>query len=494
MQYFLLKCLLALLLLPDASNAIDGLELTVPPSPVNEGSTVIIQCTVTGLGIEGVKISRSHLDGSNTEILVINGRSAPNIPGNIDIRMTTDDVTGSHVFSVELVTVTRLDSMRYTCSAGTMLSSFQESGRLEVQYVPDANYPMCVMIVSGGGSGGSPQDLSRQSGDEVIVECLSQIGNPPVELSWTQTQASGATSPLSSRKEDKDSFTYATTIVTLRPLDDGVTFTCSLSNIQADRSCSIGPFTVSGNSGGTPADGINPTMVVAIVILIVVIAVVFLVVTIALIIKYGCCCCNRNRNNNGDDATDGLEMGVRKGKGRRRDTEDLNDEIVLSPVYYADADDYSDKSLQRKKNGHVASGTLSTVESDAYSNSSLKRKLNNRSRSGSTSSRDSDGSSTNSLKRNSRSLPPENYYPPPPTYPSDHPPEEPESDGEGYAYGDHIDGAHVEKLYPDLPNDDDLPDELPPESPVPSSQGMIPIEDAELSDVPMHVDATVTVE
>ena len=324
-----------------SSGAVD-VVLEVPGIPVQEGETITIKCTVTEKSPYKVFIMRQGMD-QNGQFLVVSDRAVAILPNNIIIDVSEDILNNIFVATLTL-TVNRTDAQTYTCWTGSSSNDndiiASDSSDLIVNYLPNARYPICEII-------GPNTELIRPAGSDIILDCVSEIGNPPAELQWIRESGS-RTDRLPSIDSTSGTFTTSRIVVTLENNHDGASLTCSLSR-SPERRCSIGPIQISGSipaPGGGSETSYNPGMVVALAILAAVVVIVAIVIVIAVLVKCGHCTCNNcnNRLQNGDAADSrGMEMKTRRPKRAEKvdkktnnNKQDLQYEIANVPIteYY----------------------------------------------------------------------------------------------------------------------------------------------------------------
>ena len=209
-------------------------------NPIAEEEIALFLCRASNLGSNFVTIERTIF--SRTEQLVVGQQILQSVDDNFFLSVLDND-DGSETYSMTIRGVHHLfDAGTYTCkiktTGGVVLA--QQSAQLNIIYNPASSDPRCSIV-------GSSENLSRIPGTEVRLGCHSEIGYPPVDISWSYSGCN--TNRVLPQPELTNSGAYYSELrVTLSEEDNGGRFICTISRSDGSFSsnCFRGPFMISG--------------------------------------------------------------------------------------------------------------------------------------------------------------------------------------------------------------------------------------------------------
>ena len=224
------------------SNAQSAASTSFSRNPVNNDGTALFNCQVYNLGSYTVSIERTIF--SRTEQLSSGSNILPSVDDNFFLS-TFNENDGSKIYSLTIRGVYhRFDAGTYTCKimSGSSVIT-QSSTDLNINYTPESPDPRCSVV------GSSSDDLTRTSGSEVRLACHSEIGYPPVDISWSYEGCNSGRALPQPTLSDSGAY-YSELRVTLTGEDNGGMFICTISRPDGSfsRSCSKGPFLVTGGT------------------------------------------------------------------------------------------------------------------------------------------------------------------------------------------------------------------------------------------------------
>ena len=217
-------------------------EVETPQTIARDGEVLTVYCRVWGIE-QGYVVQHSrNLFGSKiTEHLSWNDE----LLGGVDDRFflaTRQLSDNSMVYFLSILHVTREDSGDYRCQ----LLKPTDDGFAEVDedfvtadilYFP-SEPPVCSSLSS----------MTISAGDEVILSCSSEAGNPQIDITWDRT----GSQPLPMAKTSMDDNKIAIEIKFTASVDDDQTiFVCqsrSSSFPSRIESCHLGPLIVNPSS------------------------------------------------------------------------------------------------------------------------------------------------------------------------------------------------------------------------------------------------------
>ena len=223
-------------------------EVTAPLNPVKEGDILSVHCRIERLGTNTVMMYRNK-NGKDEQlasgVIITSENDRTRNRMFIAKRLLKD---GSQVFFLSVTDVTREDDeATYKCNVMKGADTKEDFGvvHIAVQYFPMEG-PTCTSSVS------EPIDVPERT--EVILNCTSQVGNPPVDVVWIK---SGEDTTPVQVKFIRDDVVYSE--LTLRPTmkDNAGIYQCEVRSSvfreehQINR-CHIGPITVTENPTTPP--------------------------------------------------------------------------------------------------------------------------------------------------------------------------------------------------------------------------------------------------
>ena len=233
------------------------IELTAPINPVDENGILSIHCHVFNLQKDhDVTMIRTLAGGS--ERLSMNEDVLTSVEDRVFVasRQLND---GSVVFFLSIIDTTKADTGLYECSVlstsgrGDDLPS--ESVYVESTYFPSESDPVCSSSLADG-------NLEIQEGEELQLNCSSELASPQVFLSW---ERNGARTWQHPNEEIIDNRVFS--FVTFKPTrkDNNAVFVCTVSSIsfpERTQTCHIGPLTVlfnpnTNNNNLIPVDSVT---------------------------------------------------------------------------------------------------------------------------------------------------------------------------------------------------------------------------------------------
>ena len=225
-----------------ATDAQSITQASFQENPIAEDGTAIFICKASNLGSNFITIERTIF--SRTEQLVVDQRILDSVDDNFFLSVFNND-DGSETYSMTIRGVYHLfDAGTYTCKINTIdgVVLAQQSAQLNIIYNPASSDPRCSIV-------GSSENLSRVPGTEVRLGCHSEIGYPPVDISWSYTGCN--TNRVLPQPELTNSGVYYSELrVTLFEEDNGGRFICTISRSDGSFSsnCFRGPFMISGGT------------------------------------------------------------------------------------------------------------------------------------------------------------------------------------------------------------------------------------------------------
>ncbi len=144
-------------------------------------------------------------------------------------------------FYLTIKDTSRIDSGSYGChvlSDGLPSEISSSYASLSVYYLPSRSSPTCAIE-------SSTVSMTFISGDDILLSCQSEIGQPPVSLKWTSLDQTSITSSRISLSNPNT----ITSRLSVQP-QDGFIATCFLEfdtdvfPLEPPRKCSLGPFTI----------------------------------------------------------------------------------------------------------------------------------------------------------------------------------------------------------------------------------------------------------
>ena len=160
------------------------------------------------------------------------------------------------IYRMWISNVTRTDSNTYTCRLEYTLDGFKSTVSrdldLTVIYFPHEIYPVCSS---------NSQSFVFNVDVDMVFQCLSEQGEPDVNLEWTYDLKVGDKietniAPANDVPQD-DLAILKVVYTTAAEIFDGVIFVCTLTSDafpDKSRTCSIGPLKIQYNQGQNPTE------------------------------------------------------------------------------------------------------------------------------------------------------------------------------------------------------------------------------------------------
>ncbi|XP_071945831.1 B-cell receptor CD22-like [Antedon mediterranea] len=186
-----------------------------------EGKVATLKCYIENINPKNDDVSWWKDDAklsNQAEVTVKDSRLSVNL----------EQVGETHIYSYSLliVNIKQTDAGEYHCEINNDIKS--QPARLAVYQIPSGEYPKCVQ--------------SKESyvvGSEIKLSCISEMINPPVQLSWNYKTKDISLSKTS--RENKDSLVYNHYVFKANKLDNDGTFTCFQTTdvLPEKRNCTI---------------------------------------------------------------------------------------------------------------------------------------------------------------------------------------------------------------------------------------------------------------
>ena len=230
------------------STGLSDLYVTVSfqSNPVDEGASTLLICQVYNLESNIVFIERTRY--SRTEQLSKGAEIFPDVDDYFFL-FVQDYSDGSKAYTMTIRGVYHdSDAGTYTCKVGTPQGRLlaQQSTVLNINYDPISADPRCSIV-------GSSQDLTRLPGSEVRLGCHSELGYPPVDISWSYSGCNNNRHVLQPTTTNSKAY-YSELRVILSGEDNGGVFVCTINRPDGSfsSSCFRGPFVIPGGTECSP--------------------------------------------------------------------------------------------------------------------------------------------------------------------------------------------------------------------------------------------------
>ncbi|XP_071944683.1 uncharacterized protein [Antedon mediterranea] len=207
-----------------AAYIVQSLEFAEKPKDVGEieGKVATLKCYINNLNDdknEFVSWWKGNVKISNqAEVIVKDSRLSVNL----------DKVLDTLVYSYVLLIVNlqQSDAGEYHCEINSNLKS--QPAHLVVYQIPSSEYPKCIQSKE-----------SYVAGTEIKLSCISELLDPPVQLSWNYKTIEVSYSKTST--EIKESLVYNHFVFEANKLDNDGTFTCFQTTdvLPEKRNCTI---------------------------------------------------------------------------------------------------------------------------------------------------------------------------------------------------------------------------------------------------------------
>lgn len=195
---------------------------------VSIGDSVTLTCSVTGESDEPTYVAWKQ----NGRFITDDYEVSNQVDGQ---RYSVTSGAVNEEYNLRITSINTLDDGKYTCAILSRLNPLDtvassSAAWLTYKSPPRDNFPECSS---------STGKLTYHEGEEVTFTCRSDLGVPPVELSWV------------GQEQDATEYTQGTLRVSeftkvLTRADNGRTFECDLSHelVTDDRSCTVGKLNV----------------------------------------------------------------------------------------------------------------------------------------------------------------------------------------------------------------------------------------------------------
>ena len=223
------------------TSAIPSITASFVTSPVDNEDSASLICTAYELGNQGnyyVAIDRTR--SSRVEPLFVNTEYITR-EDNIRVFVSSDE---PKEYRLSITGVYYLfDTGTYTCSIHDLSKNVvsSASATLDINHLPAEFNPRCSI-------NGFNKDLSRNTGDEVVLGCHSDFGYPMVNAPvWSYSACDGSTTrTLPDAQLTQTGAYYSELIVTLTGDDNGGRFICSINrpDVGFNKNCTYGTFVI----------------------------------------------------------------------------------------------------------------------------------------------------------------------------------------------------------------------------------------------------------
>ena len=226
-------------------------EASSPVTPVRDGHVLNLECSFTNLAPgQIITISREVYGGTGTtETLSWNSDL---LPQNADSRFyigKREQGETAMVYLLSVLQATLEDAGLYICAvlefnSGIVNHVAVNSVRIDVMYFPEEQKPNCTP---------SEGQIRVTVDDQIILNCSSVAGIPPVSVTWIDTRDSNR--ELEQDGGSDRQTVYSQMILNAKVSDNNTVFTCRVSSpLFPDKlqKCSVGPVIVSGHSNQSP--------------------------------------------------------------------------------------------------------------------------------------------------------------------------------------------------------------------------------------------------
>ncbi len=235
--YLILQALLRFRLVSMVDLEID---LTAPINPVETGNMLSIHCRIQGLSISShtVTITR-NMSGSSERLAMDDTILNQDERFFLAYRRLQDNAV---VFFLSIIDITREDEGIYNCilrDKDTLLEIVRDSVTVLFKYFPADIYPICSPSETD-----LPDGLAMIAGQQMSLNCSSELGNPEVTMEWTKDDRV-IESSAEGRTESGLSFVELTFTTAMD--DDQAIYICKIKSIafpENQRSCHVGPFKI----------------------------------------------------------------------------------------------------------------------------------------------------------------------------------------------------------------------------------------------------------
>lgn len=216
-------------------------ETTLPIPAAEEHGVFSIHCQVWNLASDH-EVTMFRRVGSGIQRLSLGEGISEGVSERVFLAVR-QLVDGSKIYFLTFMEATRADRGEYSCKvvdiAAIQLNLPSDSVTVEIEYFPSDFEPVCAS---------STRQVVVQAGHHLVLNCSSQVGNPPVNVQWMRA---GTDEILRSTRHIRGGMVFA--LLQLRPSerDDQAVFICKISSEyfpEEVKTCHIGPFTVVGGS------------------------------------------------------------------------------------------------------------------------------------------------------------------------------------------------------------------------------------------------------
>ena len=220
------------------ANASPRVSATAPMESIDEGGVLAVHCRVWNLQPNQEVTILRKLRDDKVERLSLRDGLVSGTPDRVflAVRQLED---ASNVYFLSIMDVTRQDEGEYICYIVSNLDGFTQvatdSVQVDIFYFASDLYPNC--------QSDSPAEMIEE-GSLVNFNCSSEVSNPPVSMTWTQT---GKDTTIQTLEEIHGNQKFSSMTMRVEVQDHGSVFLCTVSSDLfpgESRTCHIGPLGV----------------------------------------------------------------------------------------------------------------------------------------------------------------------------------------------------------------------------------------------------------
>lgn len=225
------------------------LVVKIPIDSIRERGVLAIHCNIWNLDEDAhhVKILRELTTGATQVISYNELIVASDLERAFIAKRTLFD--GSLVYFLSIIKADRSDSGIYSCKVTRSSDDVvvaQQRETVDVQYFPDEENPRCHP--------GSQGPILVKVGKTLVLNCTSEMGDPPVKFHWSNTRTGAQVAGVSPKdySGSQDALAYSELILFPSKNDDNTLFLCTMTSIAfpgRESSCHVGPVIVIDNDG-----------------------------------------------------------------------------------------------------------------------------------------------------------------------------------------------------------------------------------------------------
>ena len=224
-------------------SAVPSIEVTTDANEnTKQGDTVELSCIITGLTssdtVNYVRWKRKMGTETLTDFESVIIANNTNKFAVAEVRQST-----FRAYTLTISGIQRNDSGLYSCHLGYSLGNnlpteISRSQDISVVYYLPSDLPSCA----------TQEDIATLTiGASVTVKCSSQLGNPIVNITWTEDSPSGQAEVMSLKQLNEMDTTHLEYTFNITLDHQGTLLTCAItSELFPDfhRNCTIGPLVV----------------------------------------------------------------------------------------------------------------------------------------------------------------------------------------------------------------------------------------------------------